>query len=151
MTGKRSDPQRGSAPIELVLGIGLVLIPMALLALSFGPLLDRIVFTRIAAQEAARELVLSDGSEAAVLLLVAQIARNHDLEAGRVGVGFCDGEIGPVGSPPRSTCGPPVKGAIFRVVVVLQAPAFVTPYGPVGSVTVRASQAEMVGLYRSTP
>ncbi len=143
--------QRGSAPIELVLGIGVILIPLALLALSFAPLLERIVFARIAAAEAARELVLSDGSEASALRLVRQIALNHDVGAGGVDIGFCDGETGPVTSPPRSGCGPPVKGTMVKVVIVTRAPAFVTPYGAVGGITIRASQIEMVGLYRSTP
>lgn len=150
MTEERLQAQRGSAPLELVLGIGLMLIPLALLSLSFGPLLERIVFARIAAAEAARELVLSDGSEGNVLRLVRQIASNHGVEAGGVSVGFCDGEIGSLRSSPRSACGPPVKGQLVKVVIVTQAPAFVTPYGGVGSITVRASQTEMVGLYRST-
>ena len=42
------------------------------------------VFVRIAAVEAARELVLSDGSEAAVLRLVREIARNHGVAGGGV-------------------------------------------------------------------
>ena len=142
--------EEGSAPLELVLGIGLILIPLALLSLSFGPYLQRMVFVRIAAVEAARELVLSDGSEAAVLRLVRQIARNHGVEGGGVAVGFCGGTSRPVTDPPRSDCGPPVKGREFTVVITVWVPALVTPYGAVGSLTARASQTEMVGLYRST-
>ena len=146
----KRDGEQGSAPIELVLGIGLILIPLTLLALSFGPLLQRIVFVRIAAAEAARELVLSDGSEAGVLALVREIARNHNVEVGRVAVGFCDGEIIPAADPPRSGCGPPIKGRPLKVVISARAPTFVTPYGTVGNVTVSASHTEVVGLYRST-
>ena len=149
---KLHDPngQRGSAPLELVLGIGLILIPLAFISLSFGPLLQRMVFTRIAAAEAARELVLSDGSEAAVLVLVRQMALNHGLAIGGVGVGFCGGPVGPAASPPASVCGPPVKGQVVTVMITTRSPAFWTPYGTVGRVTIRASHAEMVGLYRST-
>lgn len=150
MTMPRSRREQGSAPLELVLGIGLVLVPLALLSLSFGPLLGRMVFARIAAAEAARELVLSDGSEVGVVALVARIAANHGVEPGEVGVGFCDGDVGPVTSPPRSTCGSPGKGKLVRVVIVIDAPALATPYGPMGGITVRASHTEMVGLYRST-
>lgn len=150
MTRTGREAQRGSAPIELVLGIGLILIPLALLSLSFGPLLERIVFARIAAAEAARELVLSDGSEASALHIVRQIALNHGVGTDGVSVGFCDGTTGPVTSPPSSSCGPPVKGELVKVLIVVRSPALVTPYGAVGSISVRALQTEMVGLYRST-
>lgn len=142
--------QRGSAPIELVLGIGLLLIPLALLSLSFAPLLQRMVFVRIAAAEAARELVLSDGSEARVLALIREIANNHEVQVAGVSVSYCDGVMGLVDSLPRSDCGSPVKGNLFKVVISTRAPAFFTPYGTVGNVTVRATHTEMVGLYRST-
>lgn len=142
--------ERGSAPIELVLAIGLILIPMALLSLSFGPYLERMVLVRIAAAAAARELVLSDGSEAGVVALIAEIARNHGVQVGDVGVGFCGGAIRPVTERPGPGCGPPAKGKEFTVTVTVGVPALVTPYGEVGTMTVRASHAEIVGLYRST-
>ena len=144
------ETQRGSAPVEMVLGVGLILIPLALLSLSFGPLLQRMVFARIAAAEAARELVLSDGSERRAMGLVREIARNHGIDVGQVEVGFCGGERGPVASPPRSGCGSPAKGGVVKVVVTVAGPGLVTPYGTVGDTTVEASHTEMVGLYRST-
>ncbi len=136
--------------MELVLGVGLVLIPLTLVSLSFGPLLERMVFARIAAAEAARELVLSDGSEEQVLGLVGEIALNHGISPDQVRVGFCDGPTGPVMSPPRSGCGPPSKGELVKVVISVDAPAWLTPYGEVGEINLRASHTEMVGLYRST-
>lgn len=142
--------QRGSAPVELVMAIGLILIPMALLSLSFGPYLQRMVLVRIAAAEAARELVLSDGSEAQVVALVAEIARNHGVQESDVGVGFCDGAIRPVIERPGQGCGSPAKGKEFTVTVTVGIPALVTPYGEVGNLTARASHTETVGLYRST-
>lgn len=146
------DPaaERGSAPIELVLAIGLILIPMALLSLSFGAQLQRMVFVRIAAVEAGRELVLSDGSETDVVALIASIARNHGVQVGDVAVGFCGGEMRPVTQQPGSGCGQPAKGSEFTVTVTVRIPAFITPYGEVGSLTARASHTEIVGLYRST-
>nr|MDE0500312.1 hypothetical protein [bacterium] len=148
MKGRRS--QRGSAPIELVLAIGLILIPMALLSLSFGPYLERMVLVRIAAAEAARELVRSDGSAEGVLALVAEIVRNHGVQLDDVAVGFCGEAIRPVTERPGRGCGPPAKGGEFTVTVAVGVPALVTPYGEVGKLTVRASHAETVGLYRST-
>ncbi len=115
----KMNSEEGSAPIELELGIGLVLISLALLAPSFGPYLQRMVFVRIAAVEAAWELVLSDGSEAAVRGLVRQIARNHGVEGSGVAVGFCGGAIRPVTEPSRSDCGPPVKGRELTVVITV--------------------------------
>ncbi len=143
--------QRGSAPIELVMAIGLILIPMALLSLSFGPYLQRMVLVRIAAAEAARELVLSDGSEAGVVALIAEISRNHGVQASDVAVGFCGGAARPVTERPGSGCGPPAKGRDLTVTVTVMIPALVTPYGEVGNLTARASHTEKVGLYRSTP
>ena len=145
-----SAVERGSAPIEMLLAIGLILVPMALISLSFGPYLQRMVFVRIAAVEGGRELVLSDGSEAGVLALITEIARNHGVEAGEVAVGFCGGTIRPVTDPPGPGCGPPTKGGRFTVTVTVNVPAFITPYGEVGQVTTGASHTEMVGLYRST-
>ena len=142
--------QRGSVPIELVMAIGLILIPMALLSLSFGPYLERMVLVRIAAAEAARELVLSDGSEAGVVALITEIARNHGVQPSDVGVGFCGGVIRPVTEQPGSGCGAPAKGNEFTVTVAVAIPALVTPYGEVGNLTARASHTEVVGLYRST-
>ncbi|MDE0133056.1 MAG: hypothetical protein OXQ32_12455 [bacterium] len=142
--------QKGSAPIELVLAIGLILIPMALLSLSFGPYLERMVLVRVAAAAAARELVLSDGSEEGVVALVAEIARNHGVQVSDVGVGFCGGVVRPVTERPGPGCGPPAKGGELTVTVHVGVPALVTPYGEVGELTARASHTEMVGLYRST-
>lgn len=147
---KDSRYQRGSAPIELVMAIGLILIPMALLSLSFGPYLQRMVLVRIAAAEAAREMVLSDGSEPEVVVLIAEIARNHGVKEGDVAVGFCGGAARPSNDPPGSDCGSPAKGKEFTVTVAVGIPALVTPYGEVGNLTVRASHTEIVGLYRST-
>ncbi|MDE0232283.1 MAG: hypothetical protein OXI56_13020 [bacterium] len=144
------EAERGSAPIEVVLGIGLILIPIALLSLSFGAYLQRMVFVRIAAVEAGRELVLSDGSEEGVVALIAEIARNHGLQVSDVGVGFCGRAIRPVTERPGSGCGSPVKGREFTVTVTVGIPALVTPYGEVGNLTTRASHTETVGLYRST-
>lgn len=145
-----AEVERGSAPIELVLAIGLILIPMALLSLSFGSYLQRMVFVNVAAVEAGRELVLADGSKAGVLALVREIARNHGVEAGDVAVGFCGGAVRPVTDSPGPGCGSPAKGGEFTVTVTVGIPALVTPYGEVGNLTARASHTEIVGLYRST-
>ncbi len=136
--------------MELILGVGLVLVPLALLALSFGPLLQRMVFVRIAAAEAARELVLSDGSEEGVQQLVRMIALNHGVNPDLVSVGFCRGTPTPLTARPGSACGPPVKGKLLQVEVTVEGSALFTPYGAVGDVRLRASHTEMVGLYRST-
>lgn len=148
--GRWPSCRRGSSSVELVLGVGLILIPLALVSLSFGPLLQRMVFVRIAAAEAARELVITDGSEERAMGLVREIALNHDLAPAGVKVGFCDGPTAPATSPPRSSCGRPAKGALLKVAIAVRAPAFLTPYGEVGEITVEASHTEMVGLYRST-
>ena len=128
----------------------MLLIPLALLSLSFAPLLQRMVFVRIAAAEAARELVLSDGSEARVLALIREIANNHEVQVAGVSVGFCDGDMGPVDSLLRSDCGSPVKGNLFKVVISTRAPAFSLPTARWKCHREGYPHREMVGLYRST-
>jgi hypothetical protein len=54
--------ERGSAAIELALGVLVLLVPIALLVLSFGPTLERRVLARSLAADAARALIAAEGS-----------------------------------------------------------------------------------------
>lgn len=143
--------ERGSTAVELAAGVGLLLIPMALLVLSFAPWLERRVFVRSAAAEAARWVILSDGDEPAVSALLAGMASGSGLEPSEVGVSLCGGPVSPAGSAPRSTCLPLLRGGVVSVEVSTDVPLVRTPFGHVGGLTVSARHVEMVDLYRSLP
>lgn len=53
--------EQGTAAIELALGILVLVIPIAVLVLSFGPTLERRVLARSLARETARVIVHADG------------------------------------------------------------------------------------------
>ena len=87
------DDQRGFAVLEWTLGIGLIVLPVAVLVASLAPWFHQASMARTMAQEAARVLVLSDdwetGTEAATTM-ARQIARNHGVEDD----GWCAGGSG---------------------------------------------------------
>lgn len=57
--------ERGSAPIELALGVLALLIPVSLMVLSFAPVLAARALVRSLAVDAARAIVLTEGDAAA--------------------------------------------------------------------------------------
>ena len=60
---RRVDRQRGTAAIELVVGVALLMVPMAMIVLSFAPLLEARTFVRLASAELARTVAITDGDE----------------------------------------------------------------------------------------
>ncbi|MFO7548914.1 MAG: hypothetical protein R6X29_08630 [Acidimicrobiia bacterium] len=143
--------QRGSIPVELAAAVGLLLIPTALLVLSFGPWLERRTLVRTAAAEAARLEVVSDGDEEAVARLVAAWAGRNGLDAGGLQLALCGGAATPADRPLLSTCLPLRRGEIVAVEVRTVVPLVRTPFGDVGGVTVTATAIEMVDRHRSLP
>lgn len=142
--------QRGSAPLELALGAGVLLIPAALLVLSFGPWLETRAFTRLAAGEAARAVVLGNGDGSAAAL-VWRMADGAGIDASRVRLGFCGGAPVSVTRVPVGGCAPLRRGGLVRVVVQVEVPLIRTPFGAVGGLRVQSAHAEPVDLYRSLP
>jgi hypothetical protein len=72
----------GSVPIELALGLGLLVLPIAMLVALFPGWAERTAMARVAAQEAARIAALADSVEAGQQAgeeLVLRIAANHDV------------------------------------------------------------------------
>ena len=92
-TTPRRCGQRGFAVVEWTIGIGLIVLPVAVLVASLAPWFHRASMARTMAQEAARVLVLADdwetGTEAAATL-ARQIARNHGVDDAR----WCEGGSG---------------------------------------------------------
>lgn len=131
---------RGAAPLELALGLGLILIPVAVVALSVAPVFEHYNFARRAAAEAARTLVLStENPEAEAEAVVDQLSAGHGVELDAVTVSFCGG----------TGCSLD-RGTVASVEVAVQVQQ-VSAFLPVGDFTVRATHTEQVDPYRSRP
>lgn len=130
--------ERGSAPVELALGVGVLVVPIVLLLAALPPLIEYRSVARLAAAEAARIVATGDGSAATA----AAARATAEAMAGDLAttVSFCGG-----------TCSV-VRGAVVEVTVTLDAPAAAVPLvGEIGAVRVSASHRERVDDYRSLP
>ncbi len=129
---------RGQVPIEFALGVGLLVLPIALMVLAFPTWSERQSMGRLAAQEAARTIVLADSVERGFLTaqaVVAEIAANHGLH-GSAALAAVNGSLGRGG----------VVTTTVRVVFPLtEFPGLVS----VGSFTWDVSHSEQVDRYRS--
>lgn len=70
----------GFTTIEWALGIGLIILPLAVVVASVGPWLERSSMGRVMAQESARAMVLADDWDSGVAAaesVARQIASNH--------------------------------------------------------------------------
>lgn len=143
--GRDSSPrvlvgERGQVPIELALAMGLLIFPITILVVSLPVWIERQSAARVAAQEAAREVVLADtwtegtNSGAAV---AQRVAANHGMSPGDVSVGF-QGRL--------------ERGVDVTAQVTVRMPALVLPgIGSVGEWSWTVSHTEQVDLYRSFP
>ena len=128
------------------MAVGLLLLPVALAVLAFGPWSERRVLAEAAAAEAARAAViqLSTASGTAV---VADMAANHGLADDQVRLGWC-GET-PTEVKVEGVSCPFARGTEVTAEVQVCVPLVSTPWGGVGGVWVGAIHAEPIDLYRS--
>jgi len=137
---------RGHAAVEFGLAVGLLLLPVALAVLSFGPWSERRVLVEAAAAEAARAAVISldldDGGQ-----VVSAIARDQGIDPDQVRLGWCGATPAPV-QPGLSGC-VLARGAQVEATVQFWAPLVSTPWGSVAGLWVTGSHAEPIDLYRS--
>ena len=145
----------GYVAIELTLGLGLLLLPMALLALSFPAWIDRQALAMAAAQEAARAIVVSasaEEGEATARRLVAEIAANNALAVGGLTVCFV---THPADLPAPTGCGPIElrRGGAVTAHVRVRLPAVSLPGVGIslGEVVPTVSHTELVDRYRGLP
>jgi hypothetical protein len=137
---------RGHAAAELGLAVGLLLIPVAMAVLAFGPWSERRVFAEAAAAEAARSAVI-DLSTASGSAVLAEMTINHGLESDVVRLGWCGRS--PTEMPnPAADCSFE-RGTEVTAEVLVWTPLVNTPWGAVGGVWVRAVHSEPIDLYRS--
>lgn len=132
--------ERGQVPVELALAVGLLVLPVAILVVSLPVWIERQSAARVAAQEAARAVVLADSWAEGTrrgALVAEQVASNHGIPPGEVSVGF-RGEL--------------ERGAEVAALVRVRMPALALPaIGAVGEWSWTVSHTEQVDLYRSFP
>lgn len=140
--------ERGHAAVELALGIGLLLLPVAIAVLAFGPWSERRVLAEAAAAEGARALAVDLEQDAAEALVVG-MASGHGLDAGGLRLGWC-------GSPPAAVGAETgscrlERGSVVTLEVEVWASLVMTPWGAVGGLWVSADHSEPIDMYRSFP
>lgn len=129
--------ERGAVPIELALGVGLLLLPTAVLVLSLPGWVERQSMAGLAAEEAARALVVQgtpEGAPARAQAIVDEVAANHGVEEDEVT------DVAVTGSFAR--------GGTVRVTVGVAIPLVRLGEEPLGF-TWNVTRAEQVDLYRS--
>lgn len=128
---------RGSAPVELVLGFGLLVAPVVVLLALVPPLLEARAVARLGAAEAARVIVLGDGSPASH---AEAVSAARAVAGSGADVAVCDGSCDLV------------RGGTVEVRVGVTTRDLEVPLlGPLTGVAVSATHREQVDAYRSLP
>lgn len=140
--------EEGHAAVELSLTVALLLIPVAIAVLGFGPWTERRVFARAAAAEATRAAVLGLSVEAGNIVL-GEMAGDQGLGSNEIRVSWCGGESVELGAS-SGVCNF-TRGAVVDLEIDVLVPVVATPWGNVGGIWSSASHGEPVDLYRSLP
>ena len=137
--------ERGSAPLEFAVGVLVLLVPVALLVLSFGPALERRVLARSLSVDVARALVVSGGAVSAdSVLRLSRVIETSGVSLASVRVGVCGGSARPV----ESIEGCPLGGRrAVEVAVEVEVPSWL----PGGPEVVSHIHIEPLDPYRSMP
>lgn len=148
--------QRGSASLELALGVLLLMVPVTVAVMSFGPWLERLAFARLAAAETSRAVVVAGGDVEPAMLQIATMASNRGYPGARVRVGLCGATPMPVAAGGASACAiPPERNGSVRARVEVDVPLLVLPWRhdggtvTVGGLEAAAEHESLVDLYRS--
>lgn len=137
----RAIPEEaGGIPIEFALGIGVLVLPVALLVVLLPTWVERQSAARLAAREAARAVVLADAMDAGVAAgedAVARIAANHGIDPDDFAVTFA---------------GSLARGDTVTATLAARFPATVFPgVGEAAGFTWTVTHTEHVDRYRSFP
>lgn len=140
MRALRGRDESGIVVMELVLTICLWLFPITILVVSLPTWVERQSLGRLAAQEAAREVVLADSWSAGATRAQAvtdQLALNHDIDPADLGL-VLDGALD--------------RGATVTATVTVQVPALTVPFiTQAPGFALSFTAAEAVDQYRSFP
>jgi hypothetical protein len=137
--------ERGVVAVELALSVLVLLVPVAILVLSFAPLLERRTLARSLAVEIARSIVISDGQVGPGLERMLWQAEVSGVDPEEVRVAVCGDQLREVVDVTGrcSIVGPTVEVSV-EVAVELN----LLPGGPT---SVTYTHREPVDPYRSRP
>lgn len=136
----------GYAAVEFGLATGLLLLPVAIAVLSFGPWSETRVVAEAGAAEAARAAAIHTDVTSGVIVL-GEIAANHGIGADEIRIGWC-GNPAVALDLDGGDC-PMARGTEVSVEVLIWTPLISTPWGDVGGVWVEGFHSEPVDPYRS--
>ena len=127
------------AAVEMILVLGLILLPLLAGIAQIPRWVDAKSTADLAAQEAARTMVLADSTSAgrsAAENVVVTILENRGIDVGSLEVVDVSGDL--------------VRGGTIAVTVTIRVPPVILPgFGPVGgSITLSRSATERVDDYR---
>jgi hypothetical protein len=130
----------GVAAIDVFVTIIIGMVPVFVIVMSAPSWVERLLFARAAAQEAARAVVVADSWDdgaAEADRLVDELAANHDVPAGATSLSL-SGEL--------------ERGSTVSATVSVQTPTLTVPFvTTVGSTTLSSTHSEVVDHYRSLP
>ena len=133
------NAERGYVSLELVLGLAVLVLPIAMLVLALPTWFARQNLARLAAQQAARTAVVTRSGDRG-LAAAREIAAGNGLDP--------DTEM-QVAFAPESSLG---RGGVVVTQVTVRMPITVVPgLGDVGSFSWTATYSERVDPYRSGP
>jgi hypothetical protein len=129
----------GYVSLELVLGLALLVLPIALIVLTLPTWLARQNLARLASQQAARTAVIAASPEQGATA-AGTVAADAGLDAAR--------DLRVAWGPGSSFA----RGGLVTVRVTVQTPAIAIPFlGSFGSFPLTATFSERVDQYRSGP
>lgn len=140
-SARRWRDDAGFAPVELVLWIGLILLPCLILVASLPTWWERQSLARLGAQEAARTVVLAtdwgDGTTRAQQV-IAELATNHQVSTGDMAITELSGSLD--------------RGATVSATVTVAVPTMAVPFlVELPAFTITVSHSELVDAYQSRP
>ncbi len=135
---------RGHAGVELALAVGLLLLPVAIVVMSFGPWSEARVDAEAMAAEAARSAVI-DLNQASGAATTRALATSLGYPEQSLRFGWCGAVPNVSGAGSCSF----ERGSSVDVVIELWTPLLATPWGEVGGIWVDASHSEPIDIYRS--
>jgi hypothetical protein len=143
---RRPDGERGSVAIEWVMGLGVLVLPIAMMVAVFPTWVERTSMARVAAQEAARVGALAetvtDGMSAGAAMAY-QVAANHDVRADDLAVTVVI---------PSDAHGDPQRDGVVSATVTVRIPVTAIPLiADTGGISWSVSHHERIDRYRSFP
>jgi hypothetical protein len=136
---RRRGLEDGYVSLELVLGLALLVLPIALIVLTLPTWLARQNLARLAAQQAARTAVIAASPERGATA-AGSVAADAGLDPAK--------DLRVAWEPGSSFA----RGGLVTVKVTVQTPAIAIPFlGSFGSFPLTAGFSERVDQYRSGP